>query len=103
MAIVENAARHEQAQRITRVRLSVGALAHVDADTLAYCCGVVSRGGLAESAEFLVERRPGRAWCEPCARDVELPRIGEPCPHCGGFALRVTDGDQLQVLEVGIK
>lgn len=103
MGLAEAAARAENALRITRVRLSVGALAHVDADTLAYCCGVVSRGSLAENAEILVERRPGRAWCAACAQEVELPRVGEPCPRCGGYELRITDGDQLQVIDVGIE
>lgn len=103
MAIAERAARADNALRITRVRLAVGALAHVDPDTLAYCCGVVGRGTLAEGAAIEVERRAGRAWCEPCAREVALPRIGEPCPHCGGFSLQITDGDQMQVLDVGIE
>lgn len=103
LAIAEAAARVEQASRITRIRLAVGALAHVDADTLAYCCGVVGRGGLAEGAEIEVERLPGRAHCQPCATEIELPMVGAACPHCGGFDLSITDGDQLQILEVGIE
>lgn len=103
IGIVEAAARQAEARRVTRIRLAIGALAHVDPDSLQYCCEVVSRGTLAEGAQLVIERLPGRAWCEPCNANVVLERIGEPCPLCKGYALTIIDGDQMQVLDVGIE
>ena len=101
--IVEAAARQAEAHRVTHIRLAIGALAHVDADRLQYCCEVVSRGTLAEGAQLIIERLPGRAWCKPCNANVVLDRIGEPCPLCTGYELEITDGDQMQVLDVRIE
>jgi hydrogenase nickel incorporation protein HypA/HybF len=103
LQIVDTAARQAQASRVTRIRLAVGALAHVDAETLRYCCELVSRDTLAAGARIDIERLAGRAHCRRCAADVALQQIGEACPHCGSFDLNVTGGDQLQVLEVAIE
>ena len=101
--IVEAAALKAQASRVTRIRLAVGALAHVEPETLQYCCGLASRGTLAEGARVDIECLPGEASCRVCKADVRLERIGLPCPACGSFDLDITDGDQLQVLDVAIE
>lgn len=103
LQIIEAAALKAQARRISRVRLAIGALAHVDPDTLSYCCTIASRGTLAESAVFEVERVPGRAQCADCRAEVELAQVGFPCPRCGGFELNITDGDQMRILDIGIE
>lgn len=103
IGIVEGAARKAGARRVTRIALAIGALAHVEAETLQYCCEVVSRGTLAEGARIEVERTPGRAWCEACQAEVELEQLGMPCTTCGGFRLKVTDGDQMRVVDVVIE
>lgn len=103
IAIVEKAAQQAGAQRVTRVRLRVGALAHVDAETLVYCCGLVAQSGLAAGAKIEFEREAGLAWCEDCAREVPLEQIGAGCPECGGHALEVRDGDRLSVLDIGVE
>lgn len=103
VSIVERTARAAAANRVTRIRLAIGVLAHVDAETLQYCCGIAARGTLAEGAEILVETCSGRAWCEDCERETVLARLGDPCRECGGFRLRVSDGDRMQVLDIGIE
>lgn len=103
MAIVEKTAAQAGARRITRVRLRVGALAHVEADTLVYCCEMVAASGLAAGAVIECEREAGRVWCETCACEQPLSRIGDPCPVCGGYALQVRDGDRLSVVDIGIE
>ncbi|WP_028456418.1 hydrogenase maturation nickel metallochaperone HypA [Chitinilyticum litopenaei] len=100
--IAEDAARHAAAKRVSRVRLAVGAFAHVDPDTLQFCCELAARQTLLEGAEFLVERTPGQAFCKDCAQDVALERIGFPCPLCGGFDLRVTGGEEMRVLDIAV-
>lgn len=103
LGIVDKTARAAGAQRVTRIRLSIGALAHVDPDTMQYCCEVVSRDSLAEGAQIEVTRAPGLAWCSTCQAEVALAQVGEPCPACGGYQLRITDGDQMQVVDISIE
>jgi hydrogenase nickel incorporation protein HypA/HybF len=103
IALAEAVARNAGARRITRVRLAIGVLAHVDADTLAYCCGMVARDTLAEGAEIQIEPVAGEAWCATCEQQVELSQAGTPCPHCGGFKLEITDGDQMRILDISVE
>ncbi|GAB4058958.1 hydrogenase maturation nickel metallochaperone HypA [Uliginosibacterium sediminicola] len=103
LQIVDTAARQAQASRVTRIRLAVGALAHVDAETLRYCCELVSRDTLAAGAQIDIERLAGRAHCQRCAADIELTQFGQTCPHCGSYALQITAGEELQVLDVAIE
>lgn len=102
IAMAEEVARRAGARCITRVRLGIGALAHVDADTLIYCCGLVARETLAEGAEIVAERIAGEAWCATCKQAVELSRVGNACPHCGGFELEVIAGDEMQILDISV-
>jgi hydrogenase nickel incorporation protein HypA/HybF len=100
--IVENAAAQAGVTKVTRVRLSIGALAHVESEALLYCCDVVSRGGAAAGAFFEVERPPGRARCNACGQDFVLDHLMLGCPHCTAHDLLVLDGEQMRVVEIGV-
>lgn len=102
LQIVERTARQAGAKRVTRVRLALGALAHVDADALLYCCQLVARDGPAAAAEYQVESRPAEAWCANCLQLVTPVALGAPCPGCGGFALEIRAGEEMQVLEIAV-
>lgn len=102
MRIVEKSARQAQARRVTRIKLAIGALAHVDPETMRYCCGMVGRGTLAEGAQIDIIRTPGLATCRDCSKEVELVQVGDACPCCGGYRLEITDGDQMLVVDIAI-
>ena len=101
MDIVENAAAQAGVKQVTRVRLSVGVLAHVDSDALLYCCEVVSRGGVAAGANFEVDRPPGRVRCVTCGHEFVLESLALGCPHGEGHQVQVLDGEQMKVVEIG--
>lgn len=103
VGIAVRAAENAAAKRITRIRLSIGALAHIDADAMQYCCEMVSRGTLADGAAIAIDRTPGIAQCHGCGKQIELSKVGDPCPQCGSFQLEVTDGDQMQVVDIGVE
>jgi hydrogenase nickel incorporation protein HypA/HybF len=101
MEIVESAAARAGVTKVTRVRLSVGALAHVESEALMYCCDIVSRSGVAEGARFEIERPPGRAQCNACGQNFVLDHLALGCPHCAAHNLLVLDGEQMKVVEMG--
>ena len=102
MEIVERAAAQAGVEKVVRVRLSIGALAHVESEALLYCCEVVSRGGVAAGACFEVDRPPGRAQCNACGQDFALDHLALGCPHCAAHNLLVLDGEQMKVVEIGV-
>lgn len=102
IAMVEKAAADAGATRVTRVRLSLGELAHVDPDTLVYCCGMVGRDGPAAAAEYRVERIVAEAWCANCLKTVVPGTGGLCCPVCGGSALELRAGDEMRVTDITV-
>lgn len=102
MEIVERAAAQAGAKKVTRVRLAIGALAHVETEALLFCCEVVCRNSVADGAQFEVERPPGRAHCHACGQDSVLDHLSFECPHCAAYGLHFIDGEQMQVMDIGI-
>jgi hydrogenase nickel incorporation protein HypA/HybF len=84
------------------IRLSIGALAHVDPQALAFGFDVVARGTVAEGAQLVIERPSGTAFCMDCSRNVEVGGHGEPCPSCGGHAWILVSGDDMRVLDLEV-
>lgn len=84
------------------VCLELGALSHADPEAMRFCFDAVTRGSLAEGARLEIERPPGKGWCMPCAVEVSVPRRYDPCPHCGGHQIQVTDGDAMRLKELEV-
>lgn len=102
LQIVEATARANNAVRVRTVRLELGALSHVEPESLRFSFEVVTRGTLAEDAALELLATPGRAWCMPCGTTVDLARLGDACPLCGSYQLQVTQGDEMRVKDIEI-
>lgn len=102
LELVETAARQSGAQRVTDVRLEIGALSHVATEALTFCFDAVTRGSLAEGATLTIEVVPGAAWCMQCGENVPVGQLGDACPRCGGYQLAVTQGDGMRVKDIGV-
>ncbi|MCI2397813.1 hydrogenase maturation nickel metallochaperone HypA [Aliiroseovarius subalbicans] len=100
--IVEAAAAREGAGCVKRVRLEIGALSHADANALRFAFDAAAAGGVAKGAELAISRAEGRAWCHDCAKDVAISGLGDPCPDCGGYDLKLTAGDALRVVDMEV-
>ncbi|MFC9267278.1 hydrogenase maturation nickel metallochaperone HypA/HybF [Streptomyces zhihengii] len=98
---VETAARGRRAPGVLSVRLDVGELAGVVAESLAFCFELACAGTVVEGAELITRTVPGTARCEPCAGDWEVgmpPRL--LCPRCGTAAVELVSGRELLIREV---
>lgn len=87
----------EHGARVTRVTLEIGALSAVEPEAMAFGFDVASRGTIAEGAELVIERLPGKAWCMACGADKAIAARGEGCPDCGSHQLMVTGGEELRL------
>ncbi|MER6346241.1 hydrogenase maturation nickel metallochaperone HypA/HybF [Streptomyces sp. NPDC001595] len=98
---VEQAARSRGARGVRQVRVDIGELAGVVADSLAFCFELACAGTLLEGAELVTRSVPGRASCAPCGRDWET---GMPpdliCAGCGAGAGELVAGRELRITEV---
>lgn len=102
LQIVEDTARAHAARQVRSVLLEIGALSHVELQSLHFCFDAVTRGTVADGARLEVQAVPGRAWCMPCGQSVPLARLGDACPHCGSYQLQVTAGEEMRIREIEV-
>ncbi len=100
--LVNERVRAEGATRVLRIKLTIGALGNVEPQALAFCFESAAQGSPLEDAQLDIEVLPGVAWCFECNKSVLIERRGDDCPFCSRGALRIDDGDQLQVTEMEI-
>ena len=74
----------------------------VEPEALQFCFAAVSAGTLIEGATLEIERIPGAGWCVDCEKSVPLTERFGACPKCGGYAVRMTAGDEFKVREMEI-
>lgn len=98
--IVEDTAHANGGGRVASVRLEIGALSHVELESLRFCFDAVTRATPAEGATLLIDSPPGQAWCMACSQTVALAQLGEACPLCGSHQLAVTGGEEMRVKEI---
>lgn len=102
LAIIEKCAVEDGFDRVLGVRLEVGALSCVECAALSFCFESVTRGTLAEGARLEILDVAGEAWCWDCEAVVPLARRGEACERCGGYRLKLRDGDQVRIKDLEV-
>jgi hydrogenase nickel incorporation protein HypA/HybF len=104
-AVIEQlaeAAEYHDFTRVVRVKLAIGALAHVEPEALAYAFDVAAAGTLAAGAALEIERVGGAAHCLGCGRNVAIRGRADLCPVCGGARLVITGGEDMKIRELEV-
>ena len=89
-------------ERVSTVRLAIGAFSCVSADAIEFCFSAVCRGSLAEGARLEVIRLAGEACCLDCGGSTTIQDRQDACAHCGSHRLRVTQGDEMLIQELEV-
>ena len=95
-------ARIHHFDRVTTVRIEVGALSCVSRDAIEFCFAAVARGTLADGAELEVINLPGEACCLDCDEVVPVLERHEACPRCGGYRLQLLRGDEMRIKDLEV-
>jgi hydrogenase nickel incorporation protein HypA/HybF len=102
MALVEQHAATRVGRRVTRVVLRIGALAGIDPEAMRFAFDVVSKGTVADGAEFEIEAVPVSVYCLSCER--EFPGDARDfiftCPDCGDLSGEVRRGRELELSRI---
>lgn len=96
--VCEDAAREQNASRVTRVYLQLGPLSGVVREALEFAYDFATEDSLLTGSELIVEPTPLLARCERCAREV-APRAPHQlrCPECDEPTPEVISGRELLV------
>lgn len=102
-SVVEAICTHAAGRRVTRVNLEVGALTAVVPDAMRFCFDLATEGTVAEGAELHIDMPVGRAHCNTCDEDFDLPDLILLCRHCGSADVAVVSGRQLKIVSMEVK
>jgi hydrogenase nickel incorporation protein HypA/HybF len=100
--VLREQARTHRFDRVTAVRLEIGALSCVSAEAIEFCFSAVTRGTLAEGCRLDLLRIPGEAFCLDCSRPVPIAERHDACPHCGGLQLQLVRGDEMRIRDLEV-
>lgn len=99
--IANTAAQQANVQRVTAIRLQLGALSGVVKDSLLFCYDIASAGTLLEGSKLLIEELPVIIYCPQCQQTVALETVQAfCCPVCGTFSSDVRQGRELEILSL---
>ncbi len=98
MSIIDTAlktAEQENAERINRISLQIGAKSGVVIDSLEFAFEMVSKNTIAEKATLEIESIPLRGECLNCGHQFEAEKF-LVCEKCGHFAKAIS-GQELNI------
>ena len=88
-------------QRVTRVRLEIGALSGVVADSVLFCFDLVTDGTDLEGATLEIAQCPAVCSCRVCGSEFEPDGPIAICP-CGSAEVTVLAGQDLKITSVQV-
>lgn len=103
LGIIEDEAERQGFSRVTRVRLEIGALSGAEPEAMRFGFDAVTRDTLADGAELEIIMLPGKAWCLPCAAEVEVTQRYDACPVCGSYQLQVSAGEEMRIKDLEVE
>jgi len=87
--------------RVTCVRLEIGALSGVVADSVRFCFDLVAEGTNLEGARLEITQTAGRCHCKVCGSEFEPDDPIAICP-CGSIEVKVLAGQELKIASVQV-
>ena len=95
-------AQEAKARRVTRVKVTIGALSDMTAESIQFYWESMAPGTIAEKADLEFDTAPGTASCTTCGEKFEILEAYAACPKCGACPVQVTGGNgvYLSSLEV---
>ena len=98
--IVKSAVPAEQAGDVRAVRVRVGRLSGVVADSLEFCFSVIVAETPLRDAAIVIEAVPTVSECKECFNNFIVEDLAFSCPSCGSANIVLVSGTELQVAEI---
>jgi hydrogenase nickel incorporation protein HypA/HybF len=102
IALVEQERAKQAFDRVTMIKLRLGALGHAEPEALRFCFEAVTSGTIAEGSRLEIELVPGEGWCPDCRNTVPLAQRFDACQICAGSRVTMTAGDDLRLVEMEV-
>ena len=101
-SVVDLVSRRTAGQRVTVVRLQVGALSGVLPDAMTFCFDLATAGTDLDGAALEIEQVTGRLACRECGAETPCRDLVRLCA-CGSADVEVVAGQELRVASVDVE
>ena len=95
--IISEKAEENNLKNISKITIKIGELSGVMSDSLIFAFNSLSKGTIAEGAEFLIEKVDATAMCDDCGITFEIDHFNKLCPNCNKFSTNILSGYELYV------
>jgi len=100
---VSGLCRKEGYNSIESVRLKVGRAAGILPGALLFAFDAAKTGTLADEARLIIEYISLGGFCSDCGAEFESDeRFVYSCTSCGSSAIKITRGDELQIIDMEV-
>jgi hydrogenase nickel incorporation protein HypA/HybF len=100
LEIVQQSVPEEQAQWVRWVRMRIGPLSGVVADSLDFCFGAIISETKMRNARLAIEQAPMILRCKNCQNEFQTSDLAFVCPACQGSNLELISGKELEIVEI---
>ncbi|NWF53591.1 MAG: hydrogenase maturation nickel metallochaperone HypA [Syntrophaceae bacterium] len=102
--IIEKKCREEGYQKVESVKVRVGKASSVQPEAFSFAFEIVKKDTRAQNARFIIDPIPLGGTCLACGNrfETEEAYILE-CPSCGSLRLQVTQGYELEIVELEVE
>jgi hydrogenase nickel incorporation protein HypA/HybF len=90
----------DQERAVLAVKVRIGEMAGIVADSLDFCFGALTRDTPLESARLEILRVPLQGQCGDCTAVFHIEGAAFLCPACGGPNVHLLSGRELDVAEI---
>lgn len=97
LRIVKEKAEENNLKNVSKITLKIGELSGVMSDSLIFAFNSLSKGTIAEGAEFLIEKVDATAMCDECGITFKIDHFNKLCPECNKFSTDILSGYELYV------
>jgi len=104
LEIVGKKCREEGYQRVKSVSVRVGKASGILPGAFSFALDVVKRETPARDARFIIDPVPLGGTCKACGKrfETEEPYIAQ-CPFCASPSVRITQGKELEIVEMEVE
>jgi hydrogenase nickel incorporation protein HypA/HybF len=100
--IVEVVAEAAKGRKVRRVTVTIGELAGVMSESIAFWFPEVAKGTEAEKASLEIHQIAALARCEACGAEFATPSMLTVCP-CGSYQFKRLRGEELNVQSIELE
>jgi hydrogenase nickel incorporation protein HypA/HybF len=98
--IVQQYVPQGQEHAVRAVKVRIGEMAGVVADSLEFCFTALTHDTPLESARLEILRVPLQGQCGDCTNIFHIENAAFLCPACGGLNIHLVSGRELDIAEI---